>query len=106
MPEIKNTFDKGVMNKDIDERLVPSGQYRDAMNVQVSSSEAADVGTVQNIRGNARVETIVGPGFTCIGAISDEKKNVLYWFVTSDSADAIIEFHHDQTVTPILVDTN
>ena len=106
MPEIKNTFDKGVMNKDLDERLVPSGQYRDAMNVQVSTSEDADVGTVQNILGNDRVETIVGPGFTCIGAISDEKKNVLYWFVTSDSADAIIEFHHDQTVTPILVDTN
>ena len=106
MPEIKNTFDKGIMNKDLDERLVPSGQYRDAMNVQVSTSEDADVGTVQNILGNDRVETIVGPGFTCIGAISDEKKNVLYWFVTSDSADAIIEFHHDQTVTPILVDTN
>ena len=58
MPEIKNMFQKGVMNKDLDERLVPNGQYRDAMNVQVSTSEDSEVGTVQNILGNIRVEDI------------------------------------------------
>ena len=39
MPEIKNTFTGGKMNKDLDERLVPKGEYIDAMNVQVSTSE-------------------------------------------------------------------
>jgi len=33
MPEIKNTFLKGKMNKDADERLLPSGEYRDALNI-------------------------------------------------------------------------
>ena len=33
MPEIKNAFTQGRMNKDLDERLIPRGQYRDAMNV-------------------------------------------------------------------------
>ena len=47
MPEIKNTFSQGKMNKDLDERIIPSGQYRDARNVQISTSEGSDVGTAQ-----------------------------------------------------------
>jgi hypothetical protein len=110
MPEIKNMFQKGIMNKDLDERLVPNGQYRDAMNVQVSTSESSEVGTVQNILGNTRVEDIIGEQFKCVGAITDEKNNVLYWFVTSLDVDAIIEYRDDSinqstnTCTPILVD--
>ena len=46
MPEIKHQFTGGKMNKDLDERLVPNGEYRDAMNIQVSTSEGSDVGTV------------------------------------------------------------
>jgi rRNA processing protein Gar1 len=52
MPEIKKQFTGGKMNKDVDERLVPTGEYRDAMNVQVSTSEGSDVGTIQNVLGN------------------------------------------------------
>ena len=47
------------MNKDLDERLVPNGQFRDAMNVQVSTSESSEIGTVQNILGNVRAEDII-----------------------------------------------
>ena len=104
MPEIKNNFHKGIMNKDLDERIVPNGQYRDAMNIQVSTSESSQVGTVQNILGSDRVEQVVGIGYKCVGAIADEKNDVLYWFVTSDNTDAIIEYHDNGTVTPILVD--
>ena len=32
------------MNKDLDERLLPNGQYRDAINVEVSTSEGSNVG--------------------------------------------------------------
>ena len=55
MPEIKHQFTGGKMNKDLDERLVPNGEYRDAMNIQVSTSEGSDVGAVQNILGNSLV---------------------------------------------------
>ena len=106
MPEIKNMFQKGVMNKDLDERLVPNGQYRDAMNIQVSTSEGSEVGTVQNILGNIRVDGLTLVDFKCIGAVADEKNDVLYWFITSPTVDAIIEYHDNGTVTPILVDTN
>ena len=55
MPEIKHQFTGGKMNKDLDERIVPNGEYRDAMNIQVSTSEGSDVGTAQNILGNEAV---------------------------------------------------
>ena len=107
MPEIKNTFQKGVMNKDLDERIIPIGQYRDAMNIQVSTSEDSEVGTVQNILGNTRVEGIVNVSTaTCVGAVADEKNDVLYWFLTSPDVDAIIEYKDDGDVAPVLVDRN
>ena len=49
MPEIKHQFTGGKMNKDVDERLVPTGEYRDAMNIQVSTSEGSDTGTIENL---------------------------------------------------------
>ena len=54
MPEFKRNFIKGRMNKDLDERIVPQGEYRDALNIQVSTSDDSDVGTVQNLWGNYR----------------------------------------------------
>ena len=56
MPEIKNQFTGGKMNKDLDERLISNGEYKDAMNIQVSTSEGSNVGTVQNILGNSNVK--------------------------------------------------
>ena len=43
------------MNKDLDERLVPNGEYRDALNIQVSTSEGSDVGSAQNLLSNAQL---------------------------------------------------
>ena len=56
MPEIKHNFTTGKMNKDLDERLVQNGEYRHAVNIQVSTSDESNVGSVQNILGNKRVE--------------------------------------------------
>ena len=52
MAEIKRTFLKSKMNKDLDERLVPGGEYRDALNIEVTTSEGANVGSVQNLKSN------------------------------------------------------
>ena len=52
MPEIKNTFVQGKMNKDLDERIIPNGEYRDAKNIEISTSDDSDIGTAQNILGN------------------------------------------------------
>ena len=99
MPEIKKQFTKGKMNKDLDERLVPEGEYRDAMNIQVSTSEEGNVGTVQNILGNAKIP-FVNPktgniyefpnDSIVVAAIADEKNDKLYWFIHSQQADFIV----------------
>ncbi|HUV84182.1 MAG TPA: hypothetical protein VMV86_00650, partial [Methanosarcinales archaeon] len=43
------------MNKDVDERLIPEGQYRDALNLEISTSEGSDTGALQNIKGNTEI---------------------------------------------------
>jgi len=55
MAEVKNAFIKSKMNKDLDDRLIPNGEYRDALNVQVSKSEASDVGALENVIGNVQL---------------------------------------------------
>jgi len=110
MPEIKNVFRQGVMNKDLDERLVPNGQYRDAMNVEISTSENSDVGTVQNILGNEVVginkfDTFYDNDLVCVGAIADEKNDVFYYFLTGANNNFIIELDHFGNETLVFVDT-
>ena len=83
MSEVKRNFAQGKMNKDLDERLLDPGEYRDANNIQVSTTDGSDVGTVQTMLGNTRFieATKLPPGCKCIGAITDGKKDNLYWFV-------------------------
>ena len=70
MPELKNVFHAGRMNKDLDERLLPNGEYRDALNVDVSFSESNDAGSAQNSYGNIVKSTVSISGATCIGSVS------------------------------------
>jgi uncharacterized protein YjhX (UPF0386 family) len=129
MPEIKNLFTSGKMNKDLDERLIPNNQYRDALNIQVASSEGSDVGAIENILGNTAIfnrsynpslntYTLWGLndsdtnyyGFDnaiTIGVIKYDKEEKIYWFITGDNQDGILEL--DQTtnvISPILIDKN
>ena len=87
MPEIKHNFTGGKMNKDLDERLVQNGEYRDALNIQVTTSEGSEIGTVQNILGNEfgcnNHPSPIPVGGTTVSSISDEKNDSLYWFVTN-----------------------
>ena len=52
MAEVRNNFLSSKMNKDLDARLVPSGEYRDALNVSISKSEGDDVGALETVLGN------------------------------------------------------
>jgi len=52
MAEIKNSFLKSKMNKDLDDRLIPNGEYRDAQNISVGKSEADDIGALETVLGN------------------------------------------------------
>jgi len=81
--QIKNTFLKSKMNKDLDDRILPNGEYRDARNVSVGRSENNDVGALENIIGNNLVAgTNVGDGLTIIGVKSNNSTNQIFVFLT------------------------
>ena len=125
MPEIKYNFLQGKMNKDLDERLVPNGQYRDALNIKISTSDNDDIGTAQNIKGNTLLDTTnnnkIAAGSTIVGSISDEKNNSIYWLVAGPAVnintfsssstqptinkDLILEYNSSTNeITPVFVD--
>jgi len=122
MPEIKNAFIKGKMNKDLDERLVPNGEYRDALNIDVDYSEGSDAGALKNVLGNIAVGPIPGSGDDiistgyCIGNVKDTKENKIYWLIqdnffthpingTYQNRDIIAEYDIEtNTLSPVLID--
>ena len=59
MAKISNNFIKGRMNKDLDDRLIPVGEYRNAMNAQVSKSEGQNVGALENVLGNIKLDEFI-----------------------------------------------
>tara|TARA_Y100000401_G_scaffold10232_1_gene6966 strand:+ start:3614 stop:7474 length:3861 start_codon:yes stop_codon:yes gene_type:complete len=90
MPEIKKVFVRGKMNQDLDERLVPRGEYREGQNIQVSNSEDDDVGAVENVLGNklAYSTALANVGDECIGYYVDVANNRIFWFTTDYSEES------------------
>jgi len=127
MPEIKRIFTSGRMNKDLDERLVPQGEYRDAENLQLSTSEGSDVGALQNILGTTlnnikTYNTTTGAStahpsnlgyatMKSIGSIVDTQNNKIYWFIAATTSggakvSSIAEFDKSTgVIAAVLVDT-
>ncbi len=127
MAQIKHTFTAGRMNKDLDERLVPNGEYRDALNIQVRTTDGGAGGTVQSLQGNeskgiAHLTTNLSDQQTkCIGSVADERNNKGYFLFASPDmhvplpavssiigtqfyVDSIIEQDSDGSYSPVVVD--
>jgi len=125
MAELIHTFTSGKMNKDLDERLVPNGEYRDALNLEIASSETSQVGAFQNIKGNLEllfksfnpvtkerttwaaneyITALTNP--VCIGSKADENSDEVYWFIASEGISVIASYNTITKVTsPLVVDT-
>jgi hypothetical protein len=97
MPIVTTNFVAGRMNKSVDERILPPGEYVDAVNVRLGSTETTEIGAVENSKGNSQLTTLkynnspLTDG-VCIGAYDDGEKETLYWFVASNTADMIVSF--------------
>jgi|21_taG_2_1085346.scaffolds.fasta_scaffold03145_2 hypothetical protein len=95
MAELKRNFLKAKMNKDSDERVIPPGEYRDALNVQIQTSSTGDVGSLQNIKGNTKITNVVGGGTyptphaddICVGIVSHPSTDKIYYFINSGGGD-------------------
>ena len=94
MAEIKNNFIGSKMNKDLDRRLIPNGEYINAINSQISMSEGDGVGTLENILGNELVATLVTPAVAnliSIGYYVDQINNFIYIFLTDNYTSTYVE---------------
>ena len=74
------------MNKDLDDRLIPNGEYRNAVNINVSKSEGPDVGAMENVLGNISIETFGLPAdqnISVIGKYMDISTDSIFVFLTN-----------------------
>lgn len=85
----------GRMNKDLDTRLVPQGEFIDALNCRMDSS---DQGGVQNALGNSQLTTLQYNGSPLIDAVTvgkleNSQYQRIFWFVKSTGVDLIVSFN-------------
>ena len=80
------------MNKVVDQRILPEGEYVDAMNIRMGSTENSEVGVIENTKGNLSLTeltyidgTPLSVDARCIGAIADAANENVYWFVHDPS---------------------
>ena len=89
MAEVKNSFLRSKMNKDLDDRLLPNGEYRNAVNITINNSDGEDVGTAQTVRGNLQVidfnVNVTGvDDLQVIGLLDDEASDTVFAFLTNN----------------------
>jgi hypothetical protein len=91
MAKTIRNFIKGRMNKESDERLIQDGEYIDALNIRIGSTELDEMGVVENAKGNTQITSLQYNGnalsgdAVCIGAFEDGSNETLYWFVHDPS---------------------
>jgi hypothetical protein len=114
MTNFSRNFVAGRMNKTFDERVVPDGEYIDAMNVRMGSTEKSEAGVIENTNGNLPLTALEygGTGLSsyarCIGAIEDSARETIYWFVhdsqfapsNTGKLDLIVSFN---VVTQVII---
>jgi len=87
MPIVTTNFIAGRMNKSVDERLLPPGEYIDALNVRLGATETTEIGAVENSKGNDKLTTVeflntaLSATAVCIGAYEDGTRENIYWFI-------------------------
>ena len=91
MPLTSTNFIAGKMNKSVDERLIPPGEYIDALNVRLGSTENTEIGAVENSLGNTILTQLEFQGVPLVGDIrtigvyEDGINETLYWFVHNEN---------------------
>lgn len=85
--KIERSFVRGRMNKSVDERLLPQGEYVDAMNIRLGSTEESEIGAIENARGNELIAEVqylnqsLSSQAVCLGSLEDSENETIYWCV-------------------------
>lgn len=103
------------MNKDIEEKILKPGEYRDALNISVDFSEDGNIGSIENLKGNLLIgnQDILGlsstsnPNAEVIGSFPHPEENKIYYFVTGDKIDGIFEYDvANDSVNTVILDSS
>ena len=114
MAQSKRTFNQAKLERDLDDRIVPQGTYRDALNISIDTSEDANVGVIENMKGNELIanQDILGlssssnPNAKVIGSYAHPEENKIYYFVTGDNIDGIFEYDiTNNAINTLLLDS-
>jgi len=94
------------MDTDTDERLIKKGQYPYAENLDVINTDGSDIGAIENMKGNEKLTDLNLTNATALGAYSDSARQLLYWFVTSDEKDLVLEYDVPNSNLSILLESS
>jgi len=104
MANLIRNFINGIMEKDLDERLVPPGKYRHAENVLILNSEGSDAGAVNKSYSNKKLTNYdFGPNPKCHLGLADETNDLLYYFIKSDTGCFLVEWDHTNEILSIVL---
>lgn len=116
MAKVTNAFIKSKMNQDLDARLLPNGEYREGLNIQVSKSEGPDVGALENVLGNillgdVDLKSITGINdIKVIGHYVDKATDTVFLFLTDYTdevfADSKVNFKYEPTASNFIYSFN
>ena len=113
MPEIKRLFNASRMNRDLDDKMLQPGEYREALNINVSKSESSDIGAVENILGNELIIDTAISNAKKIGEYRDNGNDRIYYFITNNNSydetnsgnHQIIEYNQKANKSTIIVNS-
>ena len=102
MAKVKNSFMRSRMNKDLDDRLLPNGEYRNALNISINKSQGdgsseGNVGTIQTVLGNtliANFKSLANPNLPndteVVGILPSDSTDSIYALITNNILDPYI----------------
>jgi len=91
----------GGLNSDVEDRLVPNGDYRFALNVRASKSDGASQGAIENTKGNTIVFVTLPEGVNkVIGALDNTVGNTVIYCVWNDLENHSI-FEYDASTSSV-----
>ena len=101
------------MNRDLDEKMLQPGEYREALNINVSKSESSDIGAVENILGNELIIDTAISNAKKIGEYRDNGNDRIYYFITNNNyyneinsgSHQIIEYNQKANKSTVIVNS-
>ncbi len=97
----------GGLNSDVEDRLIPAGDYRFALNIRASKSDGANEGSIENTKGNKLISFPMPNGTSkVLGALDNIKENkVIYFLYNGFGNHSIREFDASTKTIVTLLET-